>query len=329
MTKWLLVETFGSVPPTVIGMGGSPRSMTPLTKALNQGGSLREVESAIANVKETKLPLDVVSKNRRVVAVPLISYRGDVHGIHVWSGQLGETPPPRDTAGAWYFNLTTDVIGGSDELLDLYGVPADKRQHARVTAEAFTRLLANVDFAAGLAKLVRSEPGEEHQAIWTVIRDDGARRAAHFSFRAVAETNTLGKQEVVLRGITHDLGPAETSPAAPPPIVLEQRLLESMAEPGQHRAIVNLKTFRILRWLDEPMQDLGWEMDERNPLPWIHDDDLPLARSLASTLGKATKATATLRFRGRDASWLPLVVVANLVLLDEHTTAALFTLTLP
>jgi hypothetical protein len=27
-------------------------------------------------------------------------------------------------AGAWYFNLTTGAIGGSDDLLDLYGEPS-------------------------------------------------------------------------------------------------------------------------------------------------------------------------------------------------------------
>src|SRR5664279_4278840 len=86
------------------------------------------------------------------------------------------------------------------------------------------------------------------------------------------------------RGITHDIGPAEETPAATPPVVLEQRLLDSMAEPGLYRAIINLKTLRIIRWLDDPMPGLGWEMDEHNPLPWIHDDDLPAAHALTAGL---------------------------------------------
>jgi len=195
----------------------------------------------------------------------------------------------------------------------------------RHTAEAFTRLIPNTDVAAALAKIVRSQPGEEHQAVWTVLRDDGDRRAAHFSARAIAEKNDQGETEVVLRGITHDIGPTEDIPAATPPMVLEQRLLESMAEPGQYRAIVNLKTFRIIRWLDDPMPGLGWEMNEQNPLPWIHDDDLPTAQALAAGLATVPKTTGTLRFRG-DAHWQPISVTANLVLLDQHTTAALLTM---
>jgi hypothetical protein len=73
------------------------------------------------------------------------------------------------------------------------------------------------------------------------------------------------------------------------------------------------------------MPGLGWEMNEQNPLPWIHDEDLPTARALAAGLATAPKMTGTLRFRGEDGRWQPISVTANLVLLDQHTTAALLT----
>jgi len=91
----------------------------------------------------------------------------------------------------------------------------------------------------------------------------------------------------------------------------------------------NLKTLRIIRWLDDPMPGLGWEMDEHNPLPWIHDDDLPAAHALTAGLATASKTAGTLRFRGHDGHWHPLSVTANLVLLDQHTTAALLTISDP
>ena len=99
-----------------------------------------------------------------------------------------------------------------------------------------------------------------------------------------------------------------------------------MAEPGHYRAIVNLNTLHIIRWLDQPMPGLGWEMDEQNPLPWIHDDDLPAAQALAAGLATAPKTSGTLRFRGDNGQWQPTSVTANLVLLDQHTTAALLTM---
>ncbi len=326
MSNWLLVETFGGAPRSVIGLGNSPRKMVPLRKILGRGHSLSDIETAIDKATAAGTRIEHSSTSRHVIAEPLLTFTDRVHGVYVWSGSPGQAPPPHDPAGAWYFNLTTDVIGGSDDLLDLYGVPPELRRHQRHTAEAFTRLVPNTDVAAALAKIVRSEPGAEHQAVWTVLRDDGDRRAAHFSARTIAEINEQGETEVVLRGITHDIGPADQTPASSPPIVLEQRLLDSMAEPGHYRAIINLKTFRILRWLDDPMPGLGWELDEHNPLPWIHDEDWPVANELAEGLVAASKTTGQLRFRGHDGRWHPLDVTLNLVLLDQHTTAGMLTI---
>ncbi len=74
------------------------------------------------------------------------------------------------------------------------------------------------------------------------------------------------------------------------------------------------------------MPGLGWEMNERNPLPWIHEDDLATAQALAAGLATAPHTSGTLRFRGDDGHWQPISVTANLVLLDQHTTAGLLTM---
>jgi hypothetical protein len=330
VSNWLLVETFGGAPPSVIGIGSAPRKMVPLGKILARGHSQEDIQAAIAAATTARSRIKhEASGKRHIVAEPLLTFTERVHGVYVWSGPAGQTPPPHDPAGAWYFNITTDVIGGSDDLLDLYGVAPELRRHKRHTAEAFTRLKPNTDVAAALAKIVRSEPGTEHQATWTVVRDDGQERAAHFSARMLAEPNDQGETEVILRGITHDIGSAEKVSAATPPIVLEQRLLDSMAEPGHYRAIFNLKTLRIIRWLDEPMPELGWELDEHNQLPWIHDDDVGDAHALVAKLATSPKVLGTLRFRGQDGHWHTLAVTMNLVLLDQHTTAGMLTLANP
>ena len=229
-------------------------------------------------------------------------------------------------AGAWHFNLTTDTIGGSNDLLDLYGVLPEHRQTERATAEAFERLIPNADASAALAMLVRSQPGDEHQAVWAIRRDDGAVRAGHLSCRAVEEVHG-GQRQVVLRGITHDIGAADDTPAAPPPPVLEQRVLESMAEPGTYRALVNLRTMRILRWIDDPIPGLAWRHDphETRAPDWIHPADRAAAMQLSADLASG-HASTTLRLAGTDGHWLSVEVAANIVLLDQHTTAALFTM---
>jgi hypothetical protein len=151
-------------------------------------------------------------------------------------------------------------------------------------------------------------------------------RAGHFSCRAVEEFHD-GQRQVVLRGITHDIGAADDTPAAPPPPVLEQRVLESMAEPGTYRALVNLRTMRILRWIDDPMPGLAWRLDphETEKLEWIHPADRAIAQQLSDDLA-AGHATATLRLAGTEGEWLSVEIAANIVLLDQHTTAALFTM---
>lgn len=189
-------------------------------------------------------------------------------------------------------------------------------------AEAFQRLIANADEAAGLAVIVRAQPGVEHQATWTVRRDDGELRAANFACRSVQAINDQGDLEVVLRGITHDIGPAGTTPSAPPQMVLAQRVLAAEKEPGRHRAIVNLRTLTLLRWVDDPLPGVAWENDRQHP-PAIHPDDIPAAKTLSKDLARHTRVTGILRLRSVTGEWMQVQLEASLMLLDQHTTAAL------
>lgn len=324
--RWLLIETFGGEgrrEPTLIGMGSTPKGMVPLSSVLGRGRHRADLMAAVARVAATGRPLRESASDgtRRLIVDPLIAYSGRVHGVYAWIGRPDEEPPPRDPAGAWYFNLTTGKIGGSDDLLDLYGVAPQDRRTQRVVAEAFSRLTTNADEAAGLALIVQATPGAEHQATWSVRRDDGQVRAANFACRAVEEVNPDGAVEVVLRGITHDIGPAEATPSAPTRMVLAQQVLAAQAEPGRHRAIANLRTLTLLRWLDDPMPGIAWENDTDHR-PALHPSDLPRARRLAHSLGDGGRVTGVLRFRSTDGGWMPVRVEANLMLLDEHTTAA-------
>lgn len=329
MARWLLIETFGPVQsePTVIGVGNSTRNMVPLRTVL-RGQSLSAIQAAVTRVRGSGERIDAIDGGRRLIAEPLFTFAGDIHGVYAWTGASRDDVPERTPAGAWQFNLTTDKIAGSDDLLDLYGVPPEERRSERNTAEAFGRLITNADESAALALIVQAEAGSEHRATWTVRRDDGQLRAAHFSCRAIAEANDQGTLEVVLRGITQDIGPTATTPSAPPPVILAQQVLAGLAEPGTHRAIINLRTLRLIRWMsgDTPAPGIAWENDPDDPIAhWIHPDDLPLANAVTTSLVRG-KASVVLRFRTTDRSWRQVPVTAHLVLLDSNTTAALLTL---
>lgn len=285
MTDWLLVETFGAKQPSIIGTASRPRRWLPLEK-LRQGELIRQTLAGSGNE-----PIDVQLSQgyRRLVVEPLLTFNGHRHGAWVWCAPMAEQMPTHDPAGAWHFNLSTDEIGGSDDLLDLYRQPRSERHTNRRTAEAFTRLVTNDDVAAAFAIIVKSPVGAEHQAVWAVQCDDGAERAAHFSCRAIAsETN-----EIVLRGLTHDIGPAATTDAAPGPVALERRVLNAFAEPNTYRALVNIRTGRILRWEDTPPDDLDWTSLDQ---PFVHPDDERLLAALHAGVTQG-RSEETLRLR--------------------------------
>ncbi|OZD01959.1 hypothetical protein CH294_26895 [Rhodococcus sp. 14-2483-1-1] len=326
--SWILIETFGDEEPSVIGVGSSPKSFVSPRHVLRSSASRNEALAAVTETLVTGAMVDRLSRDRyrRVLAEPLQTFAGRTHGAWVWLGRRDETPPPRDATGAWQFNLTNSTASGSNDLLDLYRVPQNERETQRALAGAFTRLVTNRDESEAMAKIVQSAPGTTHQAVWTVRRDDGELRAAHFSCRMIAEDQAAGT-EIILRGITHDIGPAGEITIAPPPTILEHRVLEASTKEGEYRALVNLRTLNLLRWYNsEPVPNICWENLPDEPVPAIHPDDVPIAKQMSNALARE-RTNAVLRFRTLDGHWKPMKVNAVLVSLDQHTTAALVTLT--
>lgn len=322
--EWCLVETFGLKPPTLVGLGSRPRSMVPLDKFFARSRtSLAMAHRALEHVTAAAQPYDVTtSAGRRCLAHPLSAYDGQVNGAWLWLGGPGDAGPavPHDIAGAWYFNLSSFEVAGSDELLDLYRQPMEQRRTKRAMGEAFTRLTAGPDASEALAKIVQSVPGTEHQAIWTVVCDDGARRAAHFSCRALPHETQDGSQ-IVLHGITHDIGPADDVPQAPHLAVLERRVLDAAAESGTHRAIVDVRTGRIIQWVDSPPSTIDWAVPG---IDIFHPNDAEVVHNLNRLVDGAV--TRSIRLRGTDAEWTAVNVTSQPMLLDNSTTAALWTI---
>jgi hypothetical protein len=331
--RWLLIETFGGPghgEPSVIAVGRAVKRMVPLAAVLGRGRYLDDMRSLVTRVAEGGEPVAAASRDgRRQLAGRPLAVAGRVHGVFAWAGGPDEEPPPRDLAGAWYFNLTRDTTVRSDDLFDVYGVAPGGREYERRIAEMFGRLVTNDDEAAGLALLVRSRPGDEHQATWAVRREDnGELRAANFACRVIAEPGQDGHEEVVVRGITHDIGAAEQTPSAPPRIVLAQQVIAAEKQPGRHRAIINLRRLTLIRWVDDPMPGVAWQLDAEHP-PAIHPDDLPRARQMSDQLASQSRVEGMLRVRAVTGGWMPVAVTANLMVLDQHTTAALVTVSDP
>ncbi|MEC3916070.1 GAF domain-containing protein [Nocardia sp. CDC160] len=329
-TRWLLIETFGGGEPSVIGLGSAPRKFVPLGQMFRQRETLATLKSAIAATQAALAPVEMMSEDgrRRTLTHPLLITPERMHAVLVWSGSPEETVPPRDPVGAWYFNLSTSKSTRSDDLLDLYGVAPENRAREHAIAGVFTRVITNSDESDALAKIVRSAPGTEHQAVWTVRRDDGALRAAHFSCRLLEEPSPTGGSETFFRGVTHDIGDATNVSAAPPPVILEHRVLDAAAEEGEFRAIMDLRTLRLLRWMGPPMPQIAWQSLAGEPEPEIHPEDLDTAKAMSRNLAHQ-RTSGTLRLRTLDGGWKPVHARAVLMALDQHTTAALVTIREP
>lgn len=88
--------------------------------------------------------------------------------------------------------------------------------------------------------------------------------------------------------------------------------------------IVDLRTLDILRWIDEPPPGIAWENNGPHR-PAIHPDDVPAARQMSRQLTTDDRVEGTLRVRSVSGDWMAVGVTASLMLLDQHTTAALVT----
>ncbi|MEU2040711.1 GAF domain-containing protein [Nocardia niwae] len=328
VTKWILLECFSGFPGRVIAVGSAPKSFVPLTNIVRNPSSLADAESALRQACATGVPVAWVSGDgrRTVRAEPLLIAPRKTHAVRLWVGPRQEAVAAADPMGAWHFDLTTNRSVRSTDLLDLYGVAPRDRAAELAIAGAFTRLVTNRDESEALAKIVNSAPGTEHQAVWTIRRDDGALRAGHFACRIVTEPDDAGEPHVLLRGVTQDIGASTAVSAAPPPAILEYAVLEAATEPGEYRAIVNLRSLRLIRWIGPPMPDIAWEDLPGQPRPQIHPDDLAAAKTLSRDLARH-RTEGTVRLRRLDGGWQPVRIRAALMALDQHTTAGLATVT--
>jgi hypothetical protein len=73
------------------------------------------------------------------------------------------------------------------------------------------------------------------------------------------------------------------------------------------------------------MPGIAWENDAEHP-PAIHPDDLAVAKQMSAQLATAGRVGRALRLLGTSGEWVSVQVEASLMLLDQHTTAALVTL---
>lgn len=325
--RWLLLETFSGDgrQPSVIAKGRNAIWMVPLGSVMSKSRYAQEVWALVLRAVREQAPLQVTSTDgqRKLIAVPLQPVDGSVHGVYAWIGGVPEQPSDRIAAGAWCLNLTSGRLNASAELFQLYGVKPADQARPRLTAEAFERLLPAADEGRVLRLLVRRRPGDEYQGTWTIRRDDGHLRQVTISCRTVTRT-LRGRTEAMMRGVAHDIGPADSTSVLGR-LQLHRQVLIAEQRPGTHRVIVHPRNLRPLRWIDPPPPGLACTGSGPHA-PSIHPDDMLTARRMAEKVAAGGRAEETLRLRDNVGGWTRVGVAASQVLLDQHTSAALVTL---
>jgi hypothetical protein len=322
---WLLVETLGEE-PAVIAQGRTLKNLVPITSFLRRSPHLAAIQTAVAESVQTGQSLvSIPPKNDRVIRTePVLMSDGCVHGVHVWSGPTDAEPPERPVPGPMKWNLTLGVATDTPESLANMGKnPAMEATHGR----AFAEDLPACDFSPSEGKLltlaIRAEPGQTICSSWDVTDWQDTTIRVGFVSRNVWEPSPGTQQHLVSRGMNWR---CELTGEAQRPDLLVQRVLRGLAQPGLHRALFDLHTWRLLKWLDEPCPFYDW----RAPVdgPWFHPDDNPLLARMRAEFASGPTA-GVVRLRRQGDGWVPMHVAVNRVELEENTSVGLVALRLP
>jgi hypothetical protein len=323
---WLLLETLGDE-PAVVAQGRQLKNLVPITTFLRRSPYLSAVRTAIAESVQTGQALtSITPKSDRVIRTePVMMSDGRMHGVHVWTGPINEEPPERPTPGPLKWDLTRGVATDTPESLANSGKnPEVEVTYGRAFAEDLPSRELNPNETKVLAMAVRAEPGQTLCSTWDLTDWQGDPIRIGFTARSAMEPGPDGRDHLVARAMNWR---AERKGPAVAVDDLAQRILNGLAQAGVHRALVDLKNWALLKWLDEPCSFYNWRVTA-DGAPRVHPDDEALMSSMTKEFADGA-TSRVLRLPGNDSAWVPVHVTVNRVELEPETFAGLISLRLP
>ncbi|ORB74709.1 PAS domain-containing protein [Mycobacterium scrofulaceum] len=323
---WLLVETLGGE-PTVVAQGRQLKNLVPITTFLRRSPYLAAVRTAIAETVKTGQSLTSITPKRdRVIRTePVVMSDGYIHGVHVWTGPADVDPPERPTPGPLKWDLTLGVATDTRESLANSGKnPEVEVTFGRAFAEDLPSRELNPNETKVLAMAVKAEPDQTLCSTWDLTDWQGQPMRIGFVARTGLEAGPDGRDHLVARAINWraELKGPEVSTDD-----LAQRILSGLAQAGVHRALIDLKNWALLKWLDEPCTFYDWRGSETGK-PKVHPDDQHLVSSMTEEFAHGA-TSRVLRMPGHDDEWVPVHVTVNRVEIEPDVYAGLVSLRLP
>jgi hypothetical protein len=323
---WLLVETLGDE-PAVVAQGLQLRNLVPITTFLRRRPHLAAVRTAIAESVQTGQSLNsITSKRDRVIRTePVVMSDGRIHGVQVWIGPADEDPPERPTPGPLKWDLTLGAATDTRESLTNSGKNPDVEVvFGRAFAEDLPSRQLNPNESKVLTMAAQVEPGRTLCSTWDLTDWQGNPIRIGFVARTGLERGPDRQDHLIARAMiwrTELGGPVVSTDD------LAYRILSGLTQAGVHRALVDLDSWRLLEWLDEPCPFYDWRGADTDR-PRVHPDDTEAIAAMAKEFVDGS-ASRVLRMRGFNDDWVPVHMTVNRVEVEPDTFAGLVSLRLP
>lgn len=317
------METLGEE-PVVVGQGRQMKNFVPVGIFLRRNPNLAAVQTAIAETVATGDGLaSITPKTNRVIRTePVQMTDGRIHGVHVWCGPADDEPVERPTPGVYMADFTLGECSVTTEFLMNIGKdPAVEKLTGRSLAEDIPIRTVNDGEAKALSWTIDPVPGRTFAATWGWTDPTGQFRRVGFCFRTILEAMEDGSEHLLARAINvvESVGDTPLSTEH-----LAHRILDGMTQTGVHRAIMDLNTWTLLKWLDEPCPYYDWRVNVQ-----MHPDDhARLSARMADEL-KSGATSAVLRLPANGGGWTPVHVTVHKVELDDGVYGGMLSLRLP
>jgi hypothetical protein len=323
---WLLVETLGTE-PAVVAQGQQTKNLVPISAFLRRNPNLMAIRTAISeSVLAGQALSSITPKHDRVIRTEVVQMTdGRVHGVHVWVGPPDLEPPQRIIPGPLKWDLTNGIATDTTESLFNSGLdPTVEATHGRAFAEDLPTRDLNPSEAEVLSVAIKPEPGRTFCSTWDIRDHAGNPITVGFTARVMVESDDNARELLICRAMNWR---SARDAVVAGPNDLAQRILKGLAQPGVHRALVDLKTWKLLKWLDDPCPFYDWRANEQGEPP-VHPDDEREMAAMTTDFDSGS-ASRVLRLRARGGGWTPIHVTAHRVELEEDTFAGLLSLRLP
>jgi hypothetical protein len=319
---WLLVETLGS-DPVIVAQGSQHKNFVPIGIFLRRSPNLSAIQATIAaTVAGGTGLLSVAPSGRLIRTHPSQMSDGRIHAVHVWCGTPDTEPPERAVPGPLLWNLTTGEGTGTIQFFINAGMdPGTEETTGRNFAEDFPSRSLNADEATALSLAIDGAPGRTYCAAWEFVDKQGLFRKVGWVARSALETAADGTEQLIVRALNwvQSVGSEKSGSED-----LARRVVEGLAQPGVYRAVVDLRNWTLLKWLDDPCPYYDWRGRVQ-----MHPDDYRRHRVPMTAELEAGAASRVLRLAGEDGDWVPLHITLSRMELDNGVYGGLMLLRLP